>query len=445
MENARTTVSVFGLGYVGCVSAACFAKQGFDVVGVDVSQSKVDMVNAGRSTILEEGIADLVAEQRAAGRLRATTDVAEAVRATAVSLVAVGTPSRPNGSIDLRYIERVCEQIGEALRGRDAAAGRHTVVIRSTVMPGTIDTVVIPAIQRTSGLAYGEGFAVCSNPEFLREGTSIKDFYAPPFTLVGAHDPAHATPVVALYAGIDAPVHVAAVRVAETVKYACNCFHGLKIGFANEIGNVCKAMGVDSHEVMRLFCEDRKLNVSPAYLKPGFAFGGSCLPKDLRAITYQARTLDVDTPILSATLESNQRQIDRAFRMVMAAGGRSVGVLGLAFKAGTDDLRESPMVALIEMLLGKGMRVRIYDPYVRDANLVGANREYIEREIPHIWTLMCPSADEALAGAETVVVGNSASEFKTLDGRLSDGTAVVDLARAFGGRTSAGKYEGICW
>lgn len=442
---AVNAISVFGLGYVGCVSAACFAKQGFDVVGVDVSAAKVDMVNAGRSTILEEGIGELVAEQRAAGKLRATTDVAEAVRATQVSLVAVGTPSRPNGSIDLRYIERVCEQIGEALAGKDRAAGRHTVVIRSTVMPGTIDTVVIPAIERTSGLTHGDGFAVCSNPEFLREGTSIRDFYDPPFTLVGAHDPAHAEPVAALYAGIAAPVHVAAVRVAETVKYVCNCFHGLKIGFANEIGNVCKAMGVDSHEVMRLFCEDRKLNISPAYLKPGYAFGGSCLPKDLRALTYQARTLDVDTPLLSGTLESNQRQIDRAFRMVLAAGGRKVGVLGLAFKAGTDDLRESPMVALIEMLIGKGMQVGIYDPYVRDANLVGANREYVEREIPHIWTLMRASAEEALAGAETVVIGNSASEFKALDGRLGDGTAVIDLARAFGKRTSEGSYQGICW
>lgn len=440
MTNA---ISVFGLGYVGCVSAACFAKQGFDVVGVDVSQAKVDLVNAGRSTILEEGIAELVAEQHAAGRLRATTDVAEAVRATSVSLVAVGTPSRPNGSIDLRYIERVCEQIGEALPGKGTAGGRHTVVIRSTVMPGTIDTVVIPAIERTSGLRHGEAFAVCSNPEFLREGTSIKDFYDPPFTLVGAHDGAHAEPVTALYAGIGAPVHVAAVRVAEMVKYVCNCYHGLKIGFANEVGNICKTLGIDSHEVMRLFCEDRKLNISAAYLKPGYAFGGSCLPKDLRAITYQARTLDVDTPILSATLESNQRQIDRAFRMVMAAGGRNVGVLGLAFKAGTDDLRESPMVALIEMLLGKGMRVRIYDPYVRDTNLVGANREYIEREIPHIWTLMTPTADEALEGAETVVVGNSASEFRALDGRVD--AAVVDLARAFAGRTSEGQYQGICW
>ncbi|WP_284352886.1 nucleotide sugar dehydrogenase [Roseisolibacter agri] len=437
-----TSLSVFGLGYVGCVSAACFAQEGCDVVGVDVSQAKVDMVNAGRSTIVEEGIGELVAAMRASGRLRATTDVHEAVRATAVSLIAVGTPSRTNGSIDLRYIERVCEQIGEALRDK---AERHTVVVRSTIMPGTIDSVVIPALERTSGKKAGVDFGVCSNPEFLREGTSIKDFYDPPFTLIGAHDPKDAEPVAALYAGLKAPVHVTAVRVAEMIKYVCNCFHGLKIGFANEVGNVCKALGIDSHEVMRLVCEDRKLNISPAYLKPGFAFGGSCLPKDLRALTYQARTLDVDTPIMTSILESNRRQIDRAFHMVMAAGSRRVGVLGLAFKAGTDDLRESPMVSLIEMLLGKGVQVAIYDPYVRSANLIGANREYIEREIPHIWSLMRASTAEVLADAETVVVGNSASEFREI-GALLDGQPVIDLARAFGARTSEGeKYQGICW
>jgi GDP-mannose 6-dehydrogenase len=438
-----TGISVFGLGYVGCVSAACFAREGHTVVGVDVSASKVEMVNAGRSTIVEEGIGELVAEMRASGRLRATADVAEAVRATHVSLICVGTPSRPNGSIDLRYVERVCEQIGEALRDKDAA---HTVVVRSTVMPGTIDGVVIPALERTSGKRAGEGFVVCSNPEFLREGTSIRDFYDPPFTLIGAHDPAHAEAVAALYAGVKAPVHVAAVRVAETVKYVCNCYHGLKVGFANEIGNVCKALGVDSHEVMRIFCEDRKLNISPAYLRPGFAFGGSCLPKDLRAITYQARTLDVDTPILNATLDSNRKQIDRAFHMVMASGSRKVGVLGMAFKAGTDDLRESPMVSLIEMLVGKGVQVGIYDPHVRSATLMGANREYVEREVPHIWTLLRPSIGEVLADAETVVIGNSASEFKALDGALRDGQTVIDLARAFGSRTSDGaRYQGICW
>src|SRR5919112_1305822 len=438
----NTAISVFGLGYVGCVSAACFAKEGHTVVGVDVNPDKVAMVNAGKATIVEQGIGELVADMVAAGRLTATTSVADAVRRTSVSLVCVGTPSRPNGSIDLAYVERVCEQIGEALRDK---ADRHTVVIRSTVLPGTIDGVVIPALERASWKRAGVDFGVCSNPEFLREGTSIKDFYDPPFTLIGAHDPAHAEPVAALYAGIKAPVHVTAVRVAEMVKYACNCYHGLKVGFANEIGNVCKALGVDSHEVMRLFCEDRKLNISTAYLKPGFAFGGSCLPKDLRAITYKARTLDVETPVLTALLESNRKQVQRAYDMVLATGHRRVGVLGLAFKAGTDDLRESPMVSLIEMLIGKGLQLAIYDRDVSSANLIGANREYIEREIPHIWSLMRPTIGEVLASAETVVIGNSASEFRDIGAQL-DGQMVIDLARAFGPRVSNGRsYQGICW
>jgi GDP-mannose 6-dehydrogenase len=437
-----TALSVFGLGYVGCVSAACFAKEGHAVIGVDVNPAKVGMINDGKSTIVEAGIGELVRDMRATGRLRATTSPHEAVLASSVSLICVGTPSRPNGSIDLTYVERVCEQIGEALREK---ADRHTIVIRSTVMPGTIDGVVIPALERGSGKRAGVDFAVCSNPEFLREGTSIKDFYDPPFTLIGAHDPAQAEPLKALYAGIKAPVHVTAVRVAEMVKYVCNCFHGLKVGFANEVGNVCKALGVDSHEVMRLFCEDRKLNISTAYLKPGFAFGGSCLPKDLRAITYKARTLDVETPVLSALLESNRKQVQRAYDMVLATGHRRVGVLGLAFKAGTDDLRESPMVSLIEMLIGKGLQLSIYDRDVSSANLIGANREYIEREIPHIWSLMRPTVREVVESADTVVIGNSASEFRELGEQLN-GQMVVDLARAFGTRVSNGpSYQGICW
>jgi GDP-mannose 6-dehydrogenase len=438
-----TNISVFGLGYVGCVSAACFAREGNTVIGVDVSPAKVEMINAGRSTIVEEGIGDLVRDMRASGRLRATTDSREAVMGSSVSLICVGTPSRSNGSIDLRYIERVSEQIGEVLKGKEA---HHTIVIRSTVMPGTIDTCVIPAVERSSGKKHGQGFAVCSNPEFLREGTSIKDFYDPPFTLIGAHEPAHAEPVRALYAGIEAPLHVAAVRVSEMVKYACNCFHGVKVGFANEIGNICKGLGVDSHEVMRLFCEDRKLNISPAYLRPGYAFGGSCLPKDLRAAVYKGKELDIDTPILTATLESNRKQIERAYDMVMAAGNRRVGVLGLAFKSGTDDLRESPMVTLIEQLIGKGMQLSIYDSHVSSANVIGANKEYVEKEIPHIWELMRPTVGEVLSGAETLVIGNGSPEFRGLRDQLNDGQVVIDLARAFGARVSDGRqYQGICW
>jgi GDP-mannose 6-dehydrogenase len=436
-----TSVSVFGLGYVGCVSAACFASEGHKVIGVDVSQAKVDQIKAARSTIVEEGIADMVAQTVGAGRLTATTDVQAAVSGSEISLVCVGTPSRANGSIDLSYVVRVSKQIGAAIR----AKGRwHTVVIRSTVMPGTIDTQVIPAIEEASGLRHGDGFAVCSNPEFLREGTSIKDFREPPFTLIGALQAAHAKPLVELYSSVKAPCHVVALRVAETVKYACNCFHGLKVGFANEIGNLCKVMGVDSHEVMRLFCEDKKLNISTAYLRPGFAFGGSCLPKDLRAIVHRGRVEDVPMPILEAVLDSNRRQIERAFHMVLAAGSKRIGVLGLAFKAGTDDLRESPTVSLVEMLLGKGCQVVIHDRDVARANIIGANREYVEREIPHLWSLMRANTAEVIAASDTVVIGNSSQEYRILGDALN-GKMVIDLARAIAGRTSDERYQGMCW
>lgn len=434
-------ISVFGLGYVGCVSAACFARAGHDVIGVDVSQTKVDLVNAGKSTIVEEGIAELVASVRQEGRLRATTDVSEAVAASDISLVAVGTPSRSNGSIDLSFVERVAEQIGEAIGSKDRF---HTVVIRSTVMPGTIDTVVIPAVERTSGKRHGEGFAVCSNPEFLREGTSIRDFDDPPFTLIGAAAPQFARPVAELYSTLSAPLHVVETRVAEMVKYACNCFHGLKVGFANEIGNVCKSLGVDSHEVMRLFCEDRKLNISPAYLKPGFAFGGSCLPKDLRAVIHRARMDDVEVPVLEALLDSNRKQIERAYRMVVASGCRQVGVVGLAFKSGTDDLRESPMVTLIEMLIGRGYRVRVYDPHVSAAAVIGSNRHFVEREIPHIWSLMSDSLSTVVDQSETLVIANGLQELRSLNTAIL-GKTVVDLVRFYQSVPDGVEYHGICW
>lgn len=438
-----TALSVFGLGYVGCVSSACFAKEGHRVIGVDVSRAKVDMINSGRATIVESGIGELVAEMVASGRLTATTDAAAAVEQSDLSLVCVGTPSRSNGSIDLRYVERVCQEIGAAIKNK---AARHTVVIRSTVLPGSVQRVVIPALESASGKQAGRDFGVCMNPEFLREGTSIRDFYEPPFTLIGTDDRSTADAVAGLYAGLDAPVHVTSTGVAEMIKYTCNCFHGLKVGFANEVGNICKVFGVDSHEVMRIFCLDTKLNLSPAYLRPGFAFGGSCLPKDLRAITHHARVNDVATPILSATLDSNQRQIERAYEMVRAAGSRNVGVLGLAFKAGTDDLRESPMVSVVEMLIGKGANLAIYDRDVSQARLIGSNREYIEHEIPHIWSLMRGSVDEVIDCSEVIVIGNGSGEFRLIEPKLRQGQVVIDLVRAFGDRTSNGDgYRGICW
>jgi GDP-mannose 6-dehydrogenase len=441
--NNKPGVSVFGLGYVGCVTAACLADRGFPVVGVDVSASKVDLINKGQATIVEEGIAELVRAAHESGRLSATTSVADAVGRTSISLVCVGTPSQPNGNLDLSYVERVCSQIGEALRQKGE---RHTVVIRSTVFPGTTASLAKPALEQASGKRAGTDFGLSMNPEFLREGTSIRDFNAPPFTVIGADDEETGRSVAQLYDGIDAPLHVVATGVAEMLKYACNAYHGLKVGFANEIGNICKVLGVDSHEVMRLFVQDTKLNVSKAYLMPGFAFGGSCLPKDLRAITYRARQLDVPTPILSATLQSNEEQVTRAFNMVLGAGHRRVGVLGLAFKEGTDDLRESPMVTLVERLIGKGIDVAIYDREVSQAKLIGANKDYIEREIPHVWTLFRPSVADVLSHAETVIIGNGSKEFRGIEPSLRNGQMVIDLVRAFGARRSDGRsYEGICW
>lgn len=435
-------LSVFGLGYVGCVSAACFAKEGHEVVGVDINETKVGIINEGRSPIVEAGVGELIGEMVREGRLRATTDVAAAVRESSLSLVCVGTPSNANGSLDLSYVKRVCQQIGAGL---EVQRERHTVVVRSTMLPGTVESTIVPVLEVYSGKKAGRDFGVAVNPEFLREGTSLKDFYSPPFTLIGADDEDVAASVRRLYKGVDAPVYVTSTKAAEMVKYACNCFHAVKVSFANEIGNVCKALGIDSHEVMDVFCQDAKLNLSPYYLKPGFAFGGSCLPKDLRAVVYKAKELDVEAPLLQSVLPSNEMQVRRAFEMVMRAGSRRVGVLGMSFKAGTDDLRESPIVSLIEALIGKGMQVAIYDRDVSLARLFGANKEYIEREIPHISQLMRESVEEVLECSDVIVVGNKAEEFRAIESKLRDGQRIIDLVRLFDGRTSGGKYEGICW
>ena len=434
-------LSIFGLGYVGCVSAACFAKEGHIVIGVDVNPNKAEMINAGDSPIVEAGIGPLLKEVVKANRLSATTDSAAAVRNSDVSLVCVGTPSNPNGSLDLRYVTRVCEEIGAALKDKN---GHHTIVIRSTMLPGTIESVVIPTLAKYSEKQVGIDFGVCINPEFLREGSSLKDFYAPPFTLIGADDEETTATVRALYSGIDAPVIATSVKTAEMVKYVCNCFHALKVSFANEVGNICKALGVDSHEVMDIFCQDTKLNLSSYYLKPGFAFGGSCLPKDLRAINYKAKQVDVEVPVLSSILPSNRQQIERAVEMVLATGKKRVGIFGFSFKAGTDDLRESPMVTLIETLIGKGLQLNIYDRDVSLARLFGANKEYIERQIPHIAQLMRTSIDEVLEFADVLVVGNKAHEFDAIEQKRKEGQVVIDLVRLFD-KTSNDSYQGICW
>lgn len=436
-------VSVFGLGYVGCVSAACLAREGHNVVGVDVNPAKVDMIRAGNATIVEHGIGDLVRDMVRAGRLRATTDTAEAVRNTELSMICVGTPSLENGGLDLTFVRRVVTDIGRILAEKTA---RHTIVVRSTVLPGTTEQCIIPVVEAASGKRAGVDFDVCVNPEFLREGTSLRDYYEPPFTIIGAAGADAAKPVEALYEKIGGSRHVVPYAVAEMIKYACNSFHGIKVAFANEIGRICKAHDVDSHDVMRIFCEDTKLNASAAYLRPGFAFGGSCLPKDLRAVVYRARQVDVDTPLLAAALASNERQIARGYDLVRATGARRVGVLGLSFKAGTDDLRESPIVTLCERLIGKGHQLAIYDDFVSQGSLIGSNRDYIEREIPHIWSLMRGSIEEVVAFAETIVVGNNSPEFRSAFPLLRTGQTVIDLVRVGGGDVPAGAtYEGIAW
>ncbi len=437
-----TRISIFGLGYVGSVSAACLADRGATVVGVDVSDLKVEMINAGRSPIVEEGLGELVAAVVAAGRLAATSDVAAAIADTSMSLICVGTPSHGNGGLDLTAVQRVSESIGLALRGKE---GPHTVVVRSTMLPGSTESIVIPALERTSGRTVGDGLAVCYHPEFLREGSSIRDFQNPPFTIIGGDDGGAIGQIAALYGGIEAPLLTTGYRVAEMLKYACNAFHALKITFANELGRVCKEQGIDSHEVMSIFAQDTKLNISTAYLRPGFAFGGSCLPKDLRALLHHARRNDVELPLLASLLPSNDRQIDAAYDLVTAGGERRVGVVGLSFKPGTDDLRESPLVTLVERLIGRGREVRVHDPNVAIAQVHGANRAYIAQEIPHIVSVMTDSLDELLADSEVIVLGNASVEAAEAASRARPGQRVIDLARAVNQTPAGVEYEGIAW
>jgi GDP-mannose 6-dehydrogenase len=435
-------ISIFGLGYVGTVSAGCLASEGHQVVGVDPVAAKVDLINRGQSPIIEEEIAEIIAEASSSGRLRATADSTEAIRDTDLSIVCVGTPSQPNGNLDLQFIRRICEQIGEALRTK---ALRHTVVIRSTILPGTMQNTVIPTLEQTSGKKAGADFGVCNNPEFLREGSAVKDFRCPPKTVIGELDKLSGDTLATLYSHIDAPLIRTDLNTAEMIKYVDNSWHALKIGFANEIGNICKSFNIDAHAVMDIFCQDRKLNISSTYLRPGFAFGGSCLPKDLRALSYHAKVRDLQLPILSSILPSNELQVARGLQMIMGKGSTRVGVLGFSFKAGTDDLRESPVIEVIERLIGKGYDLRIYDKNVKIASLVGANRDFILNHIPHISRLMVNDAETVLNHGQTIVIGNNDPEFKRVPERLHEGQHLVDFVRITEGRSSNGKYEGICW
>ncbi|MCB0291154.1 MAG: UDP-glucose/GDP-mannose dehydrogenase family protein [Calditrichaeota bacterium] len=435
-------IAVFGLGYVGCISAACFAREGHQVIGVDVNADKVDMINAGKSPIVEPGLDEAIQEAIAGGRLRATTDFKDAVLHSDISLVCVGTPSGKNGSVHLDFIFRVAEQIGDALK---EANHYHVFVIRSTVLPGTHEKAR-EIIAERSGKKPGEEFGACSNPEFLREGSALKDFYAPPFTVIGEMDTKSGDYLAEIYKNIDAPLVRTDVKVAELVKYANNVFHAMKVAFGNEMGTICKAEGVDSHKLMEIFCMDHKLNLSPYYLKPGFAFGGSCLPKDVRAITYRAREKDLDLPLLNSLMPSNVSHVQRSIDLVIGQGKKKIGILGLSFKGNTDDLRESPMVDVVETLLGKGYDIRIYDRNVHLAKLFGANKEYINEKIPHISNLMVADIDEAVAHGEVLIIGNHSKEFSEKLKQLPSDKMVIDFVRILKDTSEvSSEYDGLCW
>lgn len=419
------TISVFGLGYVGAVTAGCLASKGFDVIGVDVNPLKAEMLGAGRAPVLEPGLDKLLAESFVAKRLRATTDSARAIHDSEVSFVCVGTPNMRNGKLDLSSVHRGCEEVGKALRNRN---GFHLVVLRSTMLPGTAENLAIPTIEAASGKRVGVDFAVCVNPEFTREGCAVNDFLNPEMTVLGANDPQHLTALREIYAWAPGKRFETSLSAAEMVKYTCNIYHALKVSFANEMGTICAQLGVDKTAVMDIFKSDTKLNASAAYLTPGFAFGGSCLPKDLRALTYRAKELDLDLPLLQSIMPSNQAHIDRAVDAVLSTQKRRIGVLGLSFKAGTDDLRESPLVQLIKRLLGEGCQIQVWDPYVSLGRLTGSNREFIESVIPHIGSLLCEDMQGLLQSVDVVLIGSSVVERDKIESALRRDQTIIDLA-----------------
>jgi GDP-mannose 6-dehydrogenase len=435
-------ISVFGLGYVGAISAACLSQDGHVVVGVDSEPKKVDLINSGKCPVIEKDADSIIAKSVADGRLSATTDVFRAVASTQVSLVCVGTPNNANGSLDLTHVQRVCEEIGFCLRRKQ---DYHVVVMRSTMLPGSIRSLVVPTLEQFSGKKAGVDFGVCINPEFLRESTAVYDYYHPPKTVIGESDSRAGDPVAEIYAKLDAPVFRVPIEVAEMVKYTDNAWHAVKVVFGNEVGNICKALGIDSHRVMDIFCKDTKLNLSPYYLKPGFAFGGSCLPKDVRALAYKARTMDLELPLINSLLPSNSGQVDMAMKMITSNGAKKIGVLGFSFKAETDDLRESPVVTVIERLIGKGYDLKLYDRNVQLASLMGANRDYILNRIPHIYRLMSDDLGSVVDFADTIVIGNKAPEFEEVVTRGAEDKHIIDLVRVNSQRSSNGAYQGICW
>ncbi len=438
------SISVFGLGYVGSITAACLAQEGNRVIGVDINPAKVAMLDSGRAPILEPEVDKLVEQGRLSCRLHATTDPISAVCESEISFICVGTPSLRNGKLDLGSVKRVCHEVGKALRRKKAF---HLVVLRSTILPGTTESLVIPTLEFASGKHAGEHFAVCVNPEFMREGCAVTDFRRPPLTILGAADLSHLTLLRELYDNVSGKTWETSLSVAEMVKYVCNAFHALKVGFANEIGTICRQLDVDTQAVMEIFASDMNLNISSAYLKPGFAFGGSCLPKDLRALIYRAKEDDLRLPLVESILPSNQEHIERAADAVLRTGKKGVGILGLGFKVGTDDLRESPLVYLIKRLLGEGCHIQVWDPYVSHGHLIGSNRQFIEEVIPHIGSLLCSSLEAVVETAEVVLIGTKVVEKQVLATLLRPEQQVIDLVNLEKHDRIAGPavYDGICW
>ena len=436
-------VSVLGMGYVGCVNSACLAHDGHQVIGVDVNPLKVETIQSGNSPIVEPDLDQWIREGINSSRLQATHDCATAVRDSELTLICVGTPSNGNGSLKLDYIEKVCREIGTALSTKDSY---HVVVVRSTVLPGTVEERLLPILEESSQKLAGRDFGLCANPEFLRESSAIKDYYNPSHVVIGARDARSADAVQKLYDGLSAPIVRTTIKTAEVLKYVNNAFHALKVVFANEIGNLCKVHSIDGQDVMEIFCQDRQLNISPTYFRPGFAFGGSCLPKDTRALAYRAKQRDVDSPLLEAILSSNERHIRRGIEMVERTKRKNIGVLGLSFKAGTDDVRESPVIPLVETLVGRGYRVRIYDEHLQLNKLTGANKAFLEKEIPHIASLMRTSIDEVVPEVEVVVVTNGSPAFQHVPELIREDQVLIDLVGTTrrNGKTR-GTYEGICW
>ena len=436
-------ISIFGLGYVGAVSLACLARDGHDVIGVDIDRTKLDLIAAGKTPVVEEGMVELMQQVAAGGHVTVTTDVAQALAGSEISLVCVGTPSAANGSQDQGAVLRLAEQLGRALAHKSTP---HVVVFRSTLVPGTVEDVLRPIVERESGKKDGVDFFLCFQPEFLREGSSIRDYDKPPFTIIGSNHDAAVERLQALFGHLPCKFIRTSVRAAEMMKYTCNNFHALKITFANETARLCGALGVDAFEVMDLVCQDTQLNISRAYLKPGFAFGGSCLPKDLRATAYLAKQRDVELPMLGHVLASNQAHLELALQKVTALGRRKVGFVGLSFKTGTDDLRESPMVSLAELLIGKGYELRIYDPEVHLARLLGANKSFIEQHLPHIGQMLAPELDAVVAGSDVLVLSSSSRPVIDALARLArPEQVVIDLVNLPADVPLRASVQGLCW